>query len=172
MLFQLLCSFFKIGLFSLGGGNTLIKLIEDEFVDRLNILTIAEYGELVGVSFAFPGLSAIKIAALIGYKCGGFIGLCVSVLALNIPGIVLCLIFFQIISQYKHLNIVQKLFDGMRYVAIVCIFSAGISLLSPLAQNISFKAVVLPLTALFLLNYFGLSLILVILAFLCVWIIV
>ena len=172
MLYQLFISFSKIGLFSLGGGTTLIKLIEEEFVHHLHLLNPREYGEFVGLSFAFPGFSAVKIAALIGQKVGGWGGVLISVFALNVPGIVLCLLFYGILSRYQHHSLVQKTFDGLRYVAVVCIFSAGFSLVSPLIPSLSVKSALFCVTALFLLTYFNLSLILVILLFLLGWVII
>lgn len=169
ILWQLFMSFSKIGLFSLGGGSTLIKLIEQEFVQQLKWLSAPEFSEYVGVSFAFPGFSAVKIAALIGYQFGGVGGLFVSVVALNIYGILLCLGFYTLVSAYKNNPWVIKAFDALKYMAVVCLFSAGLSLLEPL--TVSKKSIILPLAALVGLNIFQLSVMLVLPLFILIWVV-
>ena len=96
----------------------------------------------------------------------------ISVLALNIPGLVLCLVFYGALSRYHHTPLVQKIFEGLRYVAIVCIFSAAFSLTMPLIPLFSLKSVSFCVLALLLLNYFKISLILVILLFLACWVMI
>ena len=63
---QILMSFGRIGLFSLGGGNAMLKLIQEECVENRGWLTAAEFSSLLGVSYVFPGLTAVKLSALIG----------------------------------------------------------------------------------------------------------
>ncbi|MBM3617904.1 MAG: chromate transporter, partial [Alphaproteobacteria bacterium] len=59
---HLLLSFGQIGLFALGGGNSMLKLIEDECVNHRQWVTLEEYSEMVGVSYLFPGLTVVKLA--------------------------------------------------------------------------------------------------------------
>ncbi len=54
-LLELFWSCTKIGLLAFGGGNAAIPLLESEAVPRW--ISEQEFGELVGINFAFPGIS-------------------------------------------------------------------------------------------------------------------
>jgi chromate transporter len=70
-LWHLLVSFGQIGVFALGGGSGMLKLIEEECVDNRGWLRAEEFTSLVGATFLFPALAAVKLAALIGLKVAG-----------------------------------------------------------------------------------------------------
>ena len=89
---QILLSFGRIGLFSLGGGKAMLKLIQEECVENRGWRTAAEFSSLLGVSYVFPGLTAVKLSALIGLKVAGVPGMLAGVLALNLPGLVLAFV--------------------------------------------------------------------------------
>jgi chromate transporter len=78
-LWQLLVSFGQIGVFALGGGSGMLKLIEEECVENRRWLGAEEFTSLVGATFLFPGLTAVKLSALIGLKVAGLPGLVVAV---------------------------------------------------------------------------------------------
>jgi chromate transporter len=60
-LLELFWACVKIGCLAFGGGNAAIPLLEAEAVPRW--VSQQEFGELVGLNFAFPGLSILKLAA-------------------------------------------------------------------------------------------------------------
>lgn len=99
-LLDLTVSFGQIGIFALGGGDSMLKLIETECVVHRHWLTADDYGSLMAMTFLFPGLTAAKIAGMIGYGVAGVAGLLTAVLALNLPGIVLVAAGFTIMTKY------------------------------------------------------------------------
>jgi chromate transporter len=120
-LLDLLASFGKIGTFALGGGDAMLKMIGDEAVTQRHWLTADQYGSLVAVDFLFPGLTAAKIAGVIGYRVAGIAGLLTAVLALNLPGIVLVAIGFTLTVRYMDRPIVQKILEAMKFGAMAMI---------------------------------------------------
>ena len=62
-LLELFWSCTKIGLLAFGGGNAAIPLLESEAVPRW--ISQQEFGELVGINFAFPGISILKLAGMV-----------------------------------------------------------------------------------------------------------
>jgi chromate transporter len=122
-LIALFISFGKIGLFSFGGGNSMLLMIEDECVKRNGWITTNDYSAMTGISFLFPGLTAFKLAGVIGYQVAGIAGLVTSLIALNMPGLVLMMIFYTIINAYKGNPYVAKSLDGMRYAATAMLLS-------------------------------------------------
>lgn len=111
-------SFGKIGLFALGGGDSMLKMIADESVVHRHWLTADQFSALLAMDFLFPGLTAAKIAGVIGYRVAGIAGLITAVLALNLPGIVLAAAGFTLAVRHADRPIVQKVLEAMKFAAI------------------------------------------------------
>ena len=122
---ELVCSFGKIGLVSLGGGNSMLKLIEVEAVDYRHWILKDEFVGMLGSSFLFPGLTAVKLAALIGFKIAGLLGLVMAVLSLNLPGLIMATVGYRFLSQngaYTH-----KIMVAVQYGAWALLAAAAFS---------------------------------------------
>lgn len=134
-LFILGLSFAKIGVSSLGGGNSMIQLIEAECVTNHHWVTKSDFDLITAASFVFPGLTAVKISALIGYKVAGILGLLVSVLAVNLPGLILSVLFIRFIIMYQDNAYVKSLILYLKYGAVALLAAATYSLVQPLMVN-------------------------------------
>jgi chromate transporter len=137
---QVLISFGRIGLFSLGGGNAMLKLIQEECVENRGWLTAAEFSSLLGVSYIFPGLTAVKLSALIGLKVAGVPGMLAGVLALNLPGLVLAFALYGVITRYQDAAWLRKVLSGMQYGALAMLGAALWALARPLGGTLSWTA--------------------------------
>lgn len=140
---QLLVSFGKIGVFALGGGNSMIKLMEDVCVAQRGWLTIDEYSALVGASYLFPGLTVIKVSGLVGMKVAGIPGLVVSVLGITAPGMILAALFYTMIIANRTNPIIQKVLVLMQYGAVALLAAALVGLMKPLSKDFSLSAAIL-----------------------------
>jgi chromate transporter len=118
---DVLVSFGQIGVFAFGGGDAMLKMIRDEVVTHRHWLTADEFSSLIAIDFLFPGLTAAKIAGVIGYRVAGIAGLLTAVLALNLPGIVLVAIGFTFTVKHINRPIVQKILEAMKFGAIAMI---------------------------------------------------
>lgn len=65
-LLKLFLIFFKIGLFTFGGGYVMIPLIQQDLVKH-NYLTQSEIIEFIGISESTPGPFAVNIATFTGF---------------------------------------------------------------------------------------------------------
>ena len=137
---QILLSFGRIGLFSLGGGNAMLKLIQEECVENRGWLTTAEFSSLLGVSYVFPGLTAVKLSALIGLKVAGVPGMLAGVLALNLPGLVMAFALYGVITRYQDAAWLRKVLLGMQYGALALLAAALWALARPLGNTLSWTA--------------------------------
>lgn len=133
-LLLLLVSFGKIGLVSLGGGNSMLKLIETESVSYRHWVQPEEFVQMVGTTFLFPGLTAVKLAALIGYKAAGWLGLLLAVVSLNLPGLFLVMGGYYLLNkgQYPVLN---KINIVVQYGALALLAAACVSLGQSIFQS-------------------------------------
>lgn len=132
---QLLVSFGQIGLFALGGGNSMLKLLEDECVNHRQWVTLEEYSALVGVSYLFPGLTVVKLAGLVGLKIGGIVGLIISVVGITLPGLILAALFYSVVLSFRENIYVKKLLILMQYAAISLFAAALFSLSKPFVKD-------------------------------------
>ena len=120
-LWDLLVSFGQIGIFALGGGDSMLKLIETEAVTHRHWISDDQYSSLLAMTFLFPGLTAAKLSGMIGYHVAGIAGLLVAVLALNLPGVILVAVGFTICTKYMDRLIVKKILEAMKFGAMAMI---------------------------------------------------
>lgn len=117
-------SFGKIGLVSLGGGNSMLKLLEYEAVNQHHWIAREEFVSMVGTSFLFPGLTAVKLAALIGYKAAGIAGLILAVICLNLPGLLMAVLGYQYLSGLNN-PVANKIMIAVQYGALALLAAAS-----------------------------------------------
>ena len=171
-LWVLIKGFSIIGFSSFGGGATMIKLIQETFVEQHNIIDATEFGSILGITFLFPGLTGVKLAAIIGFKASGILGAITSIIALNIPGILLALTGYAFIIANKNSSFVSKGIMAMGFAAIAMLASAIVDLIRPnISNNISWIAILLTLILFVLVSFFDIPAILALIVFLITFII-
>ena len=84
-LLKLFFTFFKIGLFTFGGGYAMISQIKEAVVDNHKWLSEDELLEIVAISESTPGPIAINMATFVGYKRKGFLGSAFATLGVVLP---------------------------------------------------------------------------------------
>ncbi|CAM2834475.1 chromate transporter [Legionella worsleiensis] len=125
-LLNIIYSFGKIGIISLGGGNSMLKLLEYEAVNYRHWVENDEFIRMLGTSFLFPGLTAVKLSALIGYKAGGALGLILAVLCLNLPGLIMAVLGYHWLSTHNG-PITRKIMVSVQYGALALLAAATFS---------------------------------------------
>jgi chromate transporter len=126
-LFNIMISFGKIGVTSLGGGNSMLKLLEYEAVTYRHWIGQEEFINMVGSTFLFPGLTAVKLSALIGYKTAGFLGLILAVSCLNLPGLLFAMVGYQWLAHNNH-PLTHKVMVSVQYGALALLAAATYSI--------------------------------------------
>ena len=110
---SLYISFFKIGLFTFGGGLAMLPMFEKEVVDKHNWSSTNEIMDYYSISQMTPGVIAVNVATFVGNKERGIIGGIIATLGVISPSIILiCLIaaFMNNIYTYPQ---VQSLLKGL-----------------------------------------------------------
>lgn len=120
-------TFFKIGLFSFGGGYAMIPLISREVVRRHAWVTMGEFIDLIAISQGTPGPIAINSATFIGYKMGGFMGSVMATLGVVAPSFLVMSILTFAFLRWRNLEAVKSMFSGIRPVVVALIFAAALS---------------------------------------------
>ncbi len=167
----LLYSFGKIGMFSFGGGNSMLLLIEEECVEKHHWITTEQYSAMTGISFLFPGLTAFKLAGAIGYQVAGVAGMAVSLIALNMPGLILMLGLYTAITAYQGNALVAKSIDGLRYAATAMLLSVIYGFAMSTAKTyFSVTAVALALAFFAALTFLNVNAVLGMIAFIALYV--
>lgn len=63
--------FFKMGMFTIGGGMTMIPMLEEKICEEYKWLSPEEVLDAIAVSQSLPGVIAVNLATYIGYKKKG-----------------------------------------------------------------------------------------------------
>lgn len=106
--------FFRIGLFTVGGGYAMVPLIEAEIVDKRKWIKKEEFLDLMALAQTVPGIFAVNIAIFIGYKLRKFKGAFFMALGTIMPSFLIILAIALFFRQFQHLETVERIFKGIR----------------------------------------------------------
>lgn len=180
ILLELFYTFFKIGLFSFGGGYGMLSVIQGEVVTRHAWMSMQEFTDIVAVSQMTPGPIGINSATYVGYTAvindGGNVAMAAlgsftASFAVMLPSIVLMLLISRFFMKYSRHPRVEALFEVLRPAVVGLIASAALLLMnienfgSPYIDPLHFIiSVALFLFAFVALKFFKLSPIIILIA--------
>jgi chromate transporter len=114
-------TFFKIGIFTLGGGYAMIPLIEEEVVNKHRWVSKEEMLDLIAIAQSCPGVFAINIAIFIGYKLNKVRGAIATSFGTALPSFLIILAIAVFFQQFKDNRIVAAMFRGIRPAVVALI---------------------------------------------------
>ena len=123
MFLQLFWTYLKIGTFTLGGGYAMLPLIQREVVDAKHWIDEEEFLNMIALAQAAPGLIAVNSAIFIGWRIGGWRGVCGAVLGAVLPSFLIILAIAMVFQDWKELPAVEAAFKGIR-PAVVALIAA------------------------------------------------
>lgn len=124
---ELYATFFKIGLFSFGGGYGMLPLMLEETVGR-NWLTSAEFANFLAVAESTPGPVSINMATYIGSTQGGLLGSVMATLGVITPSIIVILIIVALLKDFLQYQGVRAALTGMKPVICGMIIATAVDL--------------------------------------------
>ncbi len=134
---KLFITFFKIGLFSFGGGYAMLPLIQQEVVQNNQWITQATFSNLIGISQTTPGPIAINSATFIGFRTAGISGAFLATLGVITPSIIIISIFSTIISKLRGNTYLEAVMQILKLVAIGLIAAAALLLRTDVTNSYS-----------------------------------
>ena len=114
-------TFFKIGIFTLGGGYAMIPLIEEEVVNKHRWVDKDEMLDLIAIAQSCPGVFAINIAIFIGYKLRKVRGAIATAFGTALPSFLIILAIAIFFKQFEDNKVVAAIFRGIRPAVVALI---------------------------------------------------
>ena len=127
-LLEIFAVFFKIGLFTIGGGYAMLPIIQKEVVETKGWMDDEEFLDAISLTNSLPGPLAINAATFVGYRVCKVTGALAAVLGAASPSVIIILAVAVIFSNLTEYPMVQYIFDGIRPAVVALILYAVIKL--------------------------------------------
>lgn len=114
-------TFFKIGLFTLGGGYAMIPVIESEIVDKKKWVSKEDFLDIIAIAQSCPGVLAINVSVFIGYKMKKVKGAVCTSLGTALPSFLIILAIAMFFHQFQDNKVVAAIFRGIRPAVVALI---------------------------------------------------
>ena len=121
MLFKLFITFFKIGLFTFGGGYAMIPLIEREVIEKKRWIEKKDFLDMLVLAQSAPGPIAVNTAVFVGYKTAGVMGAIVTTLGTVLPSFIVILLLALFFVEVRENIYVDAAFRAMRPAVVALI---------------------------------------------------
>ena len=119
---QLFTAFFKIGLFTFGGGMSMLPMLQRELVESKQWLTEEEILNYFAIGQCTPGIIAVNVATFCGYKRAGLSGAIVSTIGIVCPSWIVITLIAGSISRFSDIVWIQRAMKGV-YVAVAALLT-------------------------------------------------
>lgn len=130
---QLFWEYFKIGLFTIGGGYAMIPMTQ-QVVLKHGWLKVEELDNFIGIAESTPGPFAINLATFVGMNVGAttglgiwgsFLGALISTVAVVLPSIIIIIVVTKLFAKFKRSFAVQGVLYGIKPVVVGLILTAA-----------------------------------------------
>lgn len=124
-LLKIFLTFFKIGIFTIGGGLAMIPMIKEEFVNNQKWMNEDDITDMLALSQALPGVIAVNASTFVGYKIAGKLGSLIATLGVIMPSFLIIFAIVQIFTAGVSSNpYVVKAFTGINASITALLFVA------------------------------------------------
>ena len=134
-LLNLFLTFFKLGIFAIGGGPTMLTLLQGELVEKKGWLSNDELMEMTAIAESTPGPIAINLATYLGYKRGGFFGALLSTLGVVITPFTLMFVISLFLEKFLSFETVKYAFMGVKVGVVFLLLKVSITLIKSLKKD-------------------------------------
>lgn len=141
LMWKLFVSFFKIGLFTFGGGYAMLPMIQREIRDKHGWCTEEELLDYYAIGQCTPGVIAVNCASFVGYKVKGTPGSLLATCAVVLPSLFIITVIAACIQSFAEYAAVQHALAGIRVAVSVLVLKTVIQLAKKSIRS-AFSAIV------------------------------
>lgn len=153
MLLKLFTTFFKIGLFSFGGGFAMIPLIEREVIERNKWIDRKDFVDMLVLAQSTPGPIAVNTAVFVGYKTAGTLGAIMATLGTVLPSFIVILLLALFFAEVRDNRYVDAAFRAMRPAVVALIVAPLVGLV----KDMKWYLIAISAAVAMAVWYFGIS---------------
>ncbi len=160
-LFEIFILFFKIGMFTIGGGYAMLPLIQKEVVDKKSWMSEEEFLDAISLTNSLPGPLATNAATFVGYRVSKTKGALAAVIGAVLPSIIIILAIASFFKNIVDYPVVQNVFNAIRPAVVALILYSVIKLAktAKVGENLNW---IISLTAFGAITFFNVHPIIVI----------
>lgn len=125
---KLFIAFFKVGLFTIGGGYAMLPIVERELVDASGLSEREAILDNYSLAQTLPGVVAANAATLMGFHVAGFRGALFSVLGVITPSVFILVVVAIVFQHVGHHILVQRAFIGIRIAVLALLIDSFVRL--------------------------------------------
>ena len=116
-LFELFIEFFKLGMFTIGGGITMIPLLQGIVSDRKKWMTPEETVDCIAVAQSLPGVIAINMATYVGHRKKGIPGAVIATTGIMLPSLISIILVIEVLKGIGDNRYINGALTGIRAAA-------------------------------------------------------
>lgn len=113
VLWAIFLTFFKVGLFTIGGGYAMLPILQQAFVNKC-WMTDDECLDVIALINGLPGPIVVNAATFMGYKLKGVSGALTAVIGAILPSLIIIILIESLFSAMMGQVYVQYFFAGAR----------------------------------------------------------
>jgi len=123
---NLFFTFAKVSSMTFGGVYAMLPVIERELIENRRWIDVKTLMDFYAVAQATPGIIAVNVAALTGYRFRGIKGALAAVAGVALPSIIIILIVAMFLENLMEIDIVARVFTALRICAAALVINAVI----------------------------------------------
>ena len=155
---ELFSTFFKIGLFTFGGGYAMIPIIEDICSEKKHWITHEDMMNVTIVAESTPGPVAINCSTFVGYRQAGISGAVTATLGVVLPSFLVIYAISMFLDQFLEITLVANAFRGIQIAVGLLIFNAAIRMVKLMEKSaFSWTVFACAFVAMVLIDLFALN---------------
>jgi len=126
--FDIYWTFVKINAVTFGGGMAMLPILQKEIVQNKKWVSDEEVIDFYALCQGMPGIVAVNVSALIGYRKMGILGVIAAGLGVITPSIIIITIITSFLSNFQEIKVVQHAFKGISIGVTALIFNTVLNL--------------------------------------------
>ena len=123
-LLQIFITFFRIGLFTFGGGYAMVPVMSEEVAHKKHWIGDEDILEIVAIAESTPGPIAINTATFVGFRVAGLAGASIATLGTVLPSFLIIFVISGILDLFQDLKPLQYAFFGIRAGVLALLIKA------------------------------------------------
>ncbi|HOB90587.1 MAG TPA: chromate transporter [Bacillota bacterium] len=128
LLWQIYTSFFRVGLFTIGGGYAMLPMFEREIIKKRGWIDQDRLLDIYAAAQSLPGAIALNSATFIGNIVAGVPGAISALLGVATPSIAIIIVVAEFLSRIIEVPIAMYALKGMSAAVVALIADAAIRL--------------------------------------------